>query len=223
MLRKTDYQVSPKLLADTAIYHWTDENKNRLNTPTGSFFYDPWVIADEYKDTVWESILSTLPGPVGEARIMVLKPGTCYHLHADIDDRYHLNIAGANSYLIDFDTQTMHKLVKDGMWYDMDAGRLHSAANFDKKHRIQLVVRKLMHKVILPIRIRVSSDGMGFDDSRNMFDSILSPWLNNANKRNLVGDFKTFVGASIVEFSTTNAGVEEVKKLLIPEFKLEFI
>lgn len=223
MLRKTEYCVPSELLAETADFHWVDENKNRLNSPTGSFFYDPWVIADMYKGTVWEQILSTLPGPVGEARIMVLKPGTCYHLHADIDDRYHLNISGLNSYLIDFDTQEMHKLVKDGIWYDMNAGRLHSAANFDKTHRVQLVVRKLMHNTILPIRIRVSSDGMGFDDARNTFDSILSPWLNNASKRNLVGDFKTFAGASVVEFSTTDVGVEEVKQLLIPEFKLEFV
>lgn len=223
MLQKTDYSVPLELLDETAKFHWTNESKNRLNVPTGNFFYDPWVLAEEYKGTVWDKILSSLPTPIGEARIMVLTPGTCYHLHADIDDRYHLNISGTNSYLIDFETGKLHKLVKDGVWYDMDAGRLHSAANFGIPHRIQLVVRKLLINTDLPIRVRVSSDNLGVDDSRNLFDSILSPWLNKQNKKSLIGNFKMYVGQSIVEFSTDSTSLEDLKTLLIPEFKLEFL
>lgn len=124
MLYKTNFTVS---LTDIEDSHSDilKEGKTTVNEPSGNFFYDPWRIKKEYQGTVWEKILSTLKFPIGEARIIVLKSGTCYLRHADIDDRYHLNISGDNSYLIDLEKTVMHELKRDGFWYKMHAGILH--------------------------------------------------------------------------------------------------
>jgi hypothetical protein len=183
MLTTTTFSVDLASIQDALTQLPTEGNRTILNKPTGNFFYDPWTIADEYKDTVWDTILSTLPGPVGEARVIKLDPGTTYYCHADIDDRYHLNLQGNQSYLIDISTQTMHKLQLDGCWYDMNAGRLHSAVNFGEVYRYQLVVRKLLvHGHIKnPVNIRIERLTTG-NDFRYQFDQNVSPVLNKINK-----------------------------------------
>jgi hypothetical protein len=66
--------------------------RTTINQPTGNFFYDPWEVKDDFKDTIWEELLTSLDEPLGEARVIVLKPQMSYHIHSDIDDRFHLNI-----------------------------------------------------------------------------------------------------------------------------------
>lgn len=129
MLTKLDYTVSLDLLQDAAQSLPLADSKSTINGPTGRFFYDPWMIKPEYKNTIWEKILSSLPFNVGEARLITLLPGQCYQSHSDIDDRYHLNIVGSDSFLIDLDNKELDEIVQDGHWYEMDASPRHSAAN----------------------------------------------------------------------------------------------
>ena len=221
LLTKTDYTVPLELFEEATHRALTTEFKVTINEPTGTQFYDPWVIKEEFKDTVWNTILNTLPEPVGEARIITLDPGTCYQIHADIDDRYHLNVVSEEAYLIDLESQTMHKLNRDGIWYNMDAGLLHTAANFGRRHRVQLVVRKLLERVNLldSVAVTLTSEGLSKEDARFMFDKILSPWLNRANKLKVIDDFK--FGTNTIKFKLERKYIEDLQRQLIPEFKME--
>jgi hypothetical protein len=167
--------------------------KAEINQPTGNFFYDPWVIKKEFQNTVFEYLLNSLPYSVGEARFIVLKPGSCYHSHADIDDRYHLNIQGQYSYLIDLENNIMFPTNTDGQWYDMNAGIRHVASNFGSINRVQLVVRKLLkqNQLTKPISIKVNYVGSTVEKSRFIFDDRVSPWLNSACKNKIISNFKT--------------------------------
>lgn len=224
MLTQLSYSVPPELMSlagyDTLP---TDDFRYTINQPTGSFFYDPWEIKPEHKDTVWGKILNTLPLPIGEARIVVLKPGTCYQNHADIDDRYHLNIIGEQCYLIDFDNDHLTQITTDGKWYEMDAGRIHSAGNFGRLDRIQLVVRKLLDKVELadPVAVRLTSIGMTKEDTRYMFDQTVSNWLNYANKQQVIANFEFTHG--VVSFDVERNQLENLQNILIKEFRLEVL
>jgi len=167
--------------------------KTELNQPTGNFFYDPWEIKPEFRNTVFEELLNSIPDPIGEARLIVLKPGSCYHSHADIDDRYHLNLLGQYSYLIDLDTEQMFATEVDGEWYEMNAGRRHVAANFGSKERLQIVVRKLLssNNLVNPVSVNVSYSGSRPDKARFIFDDQISPWLNSAVKEGIIDNFRT--------------------------------
>ena len=191
MIRKTDYNVPQKLIDQAKDEISFDGFRCAINQPTGDFFYDPWVIRNEFKGTVWDEILKTLPHTVGEARIIVLKQNDCYSSHCDIDDRWHLNIASKAAYLVNLDTEEMFKLETDGMWYDMNAGFRHTAVNFGNRPRVQLVVRKLLlrsdRRDLVNITINSSLDNL--DDARYEFDNTISSFLNKINKDNAINNF----------------------------------
>ena len=205
MLEKTDYSVKiPKIDASF------DDIKTALNQPTGDFFYDPWEIKPEYKGTVWEKLLKSLPEPHGEARVIIMQPGTTYMAHADIDNRWHLNLQGKHSYLIDLENLDMHNLNQDGYWYYMDAGRLHSASNYGSIPRVQLVVRELLTATNNTDLVQVTiKPATAQHDYRYKFDSIVSPWLNRANQNKIIKDFE-FEG-EVVKFKTTIAELADLK------------
>lgn len=223
MLEKTDYTVESSLLNLAVTESNGLEFKHSINEPTGDFFYDPWIIKNEYKDTVWEKILETLPNNIGEARIITLDNGKCYLSHSDIDDRYHLNISGQYSYLINLDTNTMHPLIADGVWYSMNAGPRHSAVNFGSINRIQLVVRKLLTKNNLsnPVSVKIYYSGSDKNGVRFIFDDVISPWLNKANKDKIITDFSH--NHNDVRFKIENNKLEEFKKLLPENFKIDIL
>lgn len=191
MLCPTNYTVDSYLLKEAIIQLDRDEFKLVLNQPTGDFFYDPWIIKSQFAGTIWEDILNSLPVNKGEARLITLKPGTSYYSHADADDRWHLNLKSEYGFLCDLDNQQMHLLKPDGIWYNMDAGRIHSAVNFGHTDRIQLVVRQLLKSNILknPINIKIKIKKES-SDYRYQFDQTISPWLNRANKKGIISNFK---------------------------------
>lgn len=193
------------------------DDKTILNKPTGDFFYDPWIIKDEYKGTMWEEILSTLSEQQGEARIIVMEPGTTYMAHSDIDDRWHLNLQGNESYLIDLDNLDMHCLQKDGYWYTMDAGRKHVASNFGSVDRIQLVVRQLLKPTVEKdlVKVTISPTKEKFD-YRFQFDKHVSPWLNKANKEGVMKDFAH--DGSSVSFKVVKEALKDL--ILTDDFKI---
>ena len=185
MLKPTSYTVPTELLEKAKHLIPNIDFRLTINKPTGNFFYDPWIIRDEYKNTIWEEILNSLPEKVGEARLIVLEPGKAYQSHSDIDDRFHLNIAGDNrSYLVNLDTLTMYPTKSDFKWHDLDASHRHSAVNFGELDRVQLVVRKLLidNKLTNPVKVKISGDRFEFDDR-------ISKLLNNLNKSGYISNF----------------------------------
>lgn len=218
MLKKTPY-IAPmdKILKVTEVFD--EAKKYDLTEPTGDFFYDPWNLKDEYLGTPWEDIWCSLPIDSGQARVIVLESGTGYYKHADIDDRYHLNLKGDSAYLIDLENENMHKCETDGIWYEMDAGRLHSAASFGKHNRVQLVVRKLLerNKLKNPVTACITATG---EKARYDFDNTLSPWLNRASKQKIIDSFKR-EGTSIY-FSIEKNCTKELEDYIPEDFILEW-
>lgn len=197
MITQTTYSTSIDLIKQ-ALTEIPDDII--LNEPVGNFFYDSWNIKSKFIDTVWSEILNSLPeNNIGQARILVLEPGEVYQAHSDIDDRWHLNLLGEQSYLINLDNQKMYKLIQDGYWYYMNTGYIHTACNFGPIPRIQLVVRKLLNHGMIKNPINVVIDPIEIDSKtvfnsdnsyRYKFDEIFSPWLNWANKQNMLDSFK---------------------------------
>jgi len=220
MLTPTNYTVDTTIFQEACHSLPKYGMKTTINQPTGNFFYDPWVLKDEYKGTVWEKLYNSLPVSKGEARIIILDPGQCYQIHADIDDRYHINILGEECYLMDLIREQMFRLEQDGVWYDMDAGLLHTATNFGRRARVQLVVRKLLKKNQLkdPMEVELSTTITNKDDARFVFDSHISPWLNEANKLGFINNFA--YSPISVKFSIEQNKLESLKSMLPSEFKI---
>lgn len=220
MLTNTNYTVDPKLLQEACSQLPEQGMKTTINQPTGNFFYDSWVLKDEFKGTVWETLYNSLPVSKGEARIIILDPAHCYQIHADIDDRYHLNILGEECYLIDLIREQLHRLTQDGIWYDMDAGMLHTAANFGRRSRAQLVIRKLLkrNKLLEPVVVTLTTTLTDPDDARFIFDNTMSPWFNEANKLGFINDFAQ--GNVTVKFNIEHSKLESFKRILPKEFKI---
>jgi hypothetical protein len=219
MLQATPYQVDVNLLKQALSTFNNDQFKLSLNQPTGDFFYDPWVIKPKFKNTVWESILNSLPYDQGEARIITLKPGTAYSCHADADDRWHLNLQSEFGFICDLEDLKMHKLSTDGCWYSMDAGKKHTASNFGSIDRVQLVVRQLLSKNQLvdavPVKIVMKVNSVDF---RYQFDNTISSWLNTANKNSIINNFK-FVNDT-VSFNVERNNLESLKSVVPNIFEI---
>jgi len=222
MITPTNYTVDTELFQSVRqkFLPKKQEMKITINQPTGNFFYDVWALKDEYKGTSVEALYNSLPVNKGEARIIILEPNQCYQIHADIDDRYHLNVSGEECYLIDLIREHMYPLAQDGIWYNMDAGLLHTATNFGRYSRIQLVVRQLLkhNRLIDPMPISVSTTISNADDARFLFDSHISPWLNEANKLGIITNFS--YSPISVKFDIEKTKLESLKNMLPDEFKI---
>jgi hypothetical protein len=216
MLEKTTYTVPLEMLSLVDVNELN--GKTSINKPTGNFFYDPWIISADYRDTVWHKILQTLDcSNIGEARVIVLDSPNCYTKHADIDDRWHLNIFGDQGYLIDLDTEIMHKTEQDGIWYKMDAGVMHTAISVGEHKRVQLVVRELLerNKLVDPVKVWISLVG---NNPRYVFDNTLSPWLNKIHKQKLMSNFEA--GSTMVKFDIEKELLAELNKVKPVQFTI---
>lgn len=220
MLHPLPYTVSKSLLDEAQQLIPSEESKLTLNQPTGNFFYDPWEIKEEYKGTIWETLLNTLPLDAGEARIITLSHGTTYMSHTDIDDRYHLNIKGQYSFLINIDDEKMYSTKADGRWYEMDTGLRHVAANFGSYDRVQIVMRKLLTNATLEkcknIIIKPVCQNPRFE-----FDDLISPWLNKLNKRLLINNFNILPDG--VSFNLDIGTIHELDSIDTSKFKVTII
>ena len=220
MIKSTSWSCSAELIELALTSISTNEESTVLNEPTDSFFYDAWKIKDEFKDTVWQSILDTLPCAIGQARVIKLSPGESYQAHADIDNRWHLNLTGSQSFLIDLDSKTMYECKRDNKWYYMDAGKIHAATNYGSAPRLQLVVRELLKKLPAPrdlvtVSIKPAGDQSSF---RYKFDNLISPWLNHMNQSSNITDFSH--STSSVEFKLEREYLSELAELITSDYKL---
>lgn len=223
MLTRTEYKITvPPNKIEEALYRLPrDDFRFTLNRPSGNFLYDPWVIKDGHRNTVWEDLLNSLPGNIGEARVIILDGGQCYQSHGDIDNRYHLNLTGSMSYAVNLETNTIFEMLNDGYWYDFDAGLRHSAANFGRDFRAQLVVRKLLIKNTLtdPVKLRIVST-LPVDDTRFIGENTLTPWLNRADKQGIITDL-TIADTGIIEFLIEKDQVPKLTAILPKGFIAE--
>lgn len=209
MLEKTAIKCSAAKIFELTKH--LEPGKNSVNLPTGDFFYDQWKIEDRFKNTEIEKLLSSIPD-CGEARIIVMKPGESYSAHSDIDDRYHVTLDAENSFLIDLDNNEMHKLEVDDIVYVMDTGRIHTAANFGYKNRYQLVIRRLLKRNELkdPVSIVCKAFNIPYN-FRYQFDQTMSVFLNHANKKSYITNFKK-VSDKIITFDIEKTMLEQLKK-----------
>lgn len=192
MLSKTEHSVDLKpLLEELSKVEWDQKNRSNLNQPTGHWLYDSYEITEFWKGSEFEKVLMNFPWPVGEARLMKLEPGTCYRSHADIDDRYHLNLIG-NEYchLIDLDESKMYQLIPDGFFYKMDAGKIHTATNFGPVDRVQLVIRAPLQRHDSPTMVKmvIKCKDVPYN-FRYRFDKHVSPLINKMIKQKKIGWF----------------------------------
>jgi len=219
MLTKLDHALSSKHLQEALYAIFYPGFEEVLNEPTGTFFYDPWKLKDQYQGTIWQTVLESLPHDIGEAKIRKLDSGQAYICHADIDDRYHLNISGDHSYIVDLDREILHPTLADGSWYSMDAGWKHSAVNFGNRVRFQLVVRQLLKQNTLadPETVIIVPAIADHNEARYIFDSVISPWLNMANKNKRINNFSY---SDVIKFDIDKKHLSEIKNILPTEFKL---
>lgn len=223
MLTKLPYTVPLDLLME-ASETVPDDGKCTINEPTGKFFYDPWTIKQEYKNTIWQELLNSLPFPIGEARIITLKYGTCYQSHSDIDDRYHINITSHYAYHVNLESNQLYPLHTDGYWYEFNAGVRHSSVNFGYTNRSQLVVRKLLNENTLTnaVAIQLKHTGTDKDSARFVFDDVVSPWLNSANKNGIISDFN-FNNADGVKFNIEQTSITSLQDILPDCFTIKLL
>jgi len=221
MISPTNYTIDLTKLQEAKEELPTVDFKLALNQPTGDFFYEPWEIKTEFQGTVWDDILQSLGQNIGEARLIKLEPGTCYHSHSDIDNRWHLTIEAKQAYLVDITSKKIYTCVDDGVWYDMNAGTLHSATNFGNTDRVQLVVRQLLPKNELEESVNVIVTLKQYrPDFRYIFDNTLSPWLNfQANNAKILTNFKN--ENNIVSFDIDPKAIDNLKALLDPIFEVK--
>lgn len=221
MLTKLAVNVPVFLLSQAVSNLPKFDDRFCLNEPTGDFFYSEWKIKKQFQNTTLGNILNSLPFPIGEARVIKLEPGENYLSHADIDDRWHLTLSGANCFLIDLDNKKMYPTLPDGHWYEMDAGRLHTAANFGSTTRYQLVVRKPLTQTCFTDTIKVTIEPTEErHDYRYHFDNVFSPWLNQKNKQGLMKDFKH--DGRVVSFSIHKSQKKQLEKIAENDFKVTY-
>lgn len=223
MFVETNIFVDSKLI-NTAIEMLPDVDfRLSFNEPSGQFFYDPWIIKKEYKGTIWDQLLSIIPGEIGEARLIKLEPGCCYRSHSDMDDRWHLSIISDNSFIVDIDNKTMYQQSVDYQWHFFNAGVRHSAVNFGSTSRYQLVVRSLLQRgenISDPKTVSITLKTI-INDRRYIFDDIVSPWLNEFSKKKLIDNFqyKDLEARFIVDSSI----IPSLRLLIEKYFNLEII
>jgi hypothetical protein len=159
---------------------------------------------------------------IGQARIIKMEPGDSYMAHADIDNRWHLNLTGEQAYLIDLDNRVMHECVRDNHWAYMDASRIHAATNYGSVSRLQLVVREPLRRSRQPVDLISISMEAAYEqpDFRYKFDKIFSPFLNRANQQYKLADFAHTTFS--VNFKLERELLEEFKQLVNADFKITY-
>lgn len=222
MITNLLWRCPPGLIARALEEHPIVDEVVVLNKHDGNFFYGTWTIKEEYKGTLWEEILDTLPYTVGEARIITLAPGESYQSHADIDNRWHLNLTGDQSFLIDIDEQEMYKCNQNNYWAFMRAGRIHTACNFGSIPRLQLVVREPLRKSQQPQNLISVSivQAVPAPENHYKFDNIFSPWLNKINEEYKMADFSA--SATLVTFKMEAKLKDELESIKTQDFIITY-
>lgn len=110
-------------------------------------FYATGRITDkEHKETDFTEFLFDLPytnsilkdNKVCRARVMRMKPKTCYTYHQDYTKRLHIPLITNESCFLIVDKEVLH-LPADGSIYIIDTTKFHTAVNASREDRIHIV------------------------------------------------------------------------------------
>lgn len=202
MLQRLDKNFSIQPIVDQTL-GLNFESRLSLNYTDGYLFSGPYHTRPEFLNTPLGNLLQNL-GPIGEARLMRLKPEQTYMAHADPDDRIQLTIVtNPYSYLIDLDENKMYHLPVDGELWSMDTSRKHTAANFGSRDRIHLNIRCLLPDIDQNYFHYQIING-DFDD-RHVIQSNISPFLNKEIKsKNILGIRKVNDRELLIQFKNKN-------------------
>ena len=97
-------------------------------------------IQPDLKGSYIESWLNSLPIPVFRARLMLVKPRTCYSIHNDPSPRIHLPVITDPHCLMYFPEKNITKhLPADGFSYWINTKEKHTFMNCSEIDRIHLV------------------------------------------------------------------------------------
>lgn len=222
MITKQQWQCPAGLIEQALKEYPVSDKVAVLNESTGDFFYDSWQIKALYKGTVWQQVLDTLPYTIGQARVIKLEPGESYMAHADIDNRWHLNLTGEQAYLVNLDDKVMYECVRDNHWTYMDASRTHAATNYGSIPRLQLVVREPLRRSREPIDLVSVGIEAAYEqhDFRYKFDKVFSSFLNKANQQYKLADFAH--SEYSLSFQLEKELIDQFKTFVTPEFKVTY-
>jgi uncharacterized cupin superfamily protein len=168
---------------------------------TGDAYYDEWLLDDRYRGTELGRLWDTLDRP-GQARVIMQPPGRAYMAHADVDDRYHINLTGSESYLIDLDQGRLHPCRADGRVYRFQASMAHTAANFGNEHRAQLVIKqRLAHNTLtdpVPTMVRLRNR-RDYHQGRYGYDLRMLAFIGSGSRLGVITAFQGDVAGSYGE------------------------
>jgi hypothetical protein len=160
------------------------------NDSKGDRYYREMELFDKYKGTVVERYVKSLNRKLSKVCVIIQEPGDTYPIHADIDDRFHLNLQSDNAYFIDFKTNISIPIETDRKVYLMNTGGLHSAVNFGLKRRLQIgaTISLEYHNLKSPMSVNIHYNGKNknYDYFYNFY---VMPWLNLANKNKLINNY----------------------------------
>jgi hypothetical protein len=105
----------------------------------------------------------------------------------------------------------------------MDASRIHSAVNFGRVDRLQLVIRKLLteNNLVDPVKIQLTTTLENKDKARFIFDQSVSNWLNYTNKESKITEFSHNDGT--VRFKIERTELDNLHSRLSDIFDMEIL
>jgi len=121
-----------------------DDTNGMFHSGASMNINDPYILNPEFENTPIGDAISAL-GPIGGAHLRKLQKGWLYGAHTDVDNRLHMAVTtNPFAVLLDFETNTIHKIPVDGKWYFMDTSIPHDGVNFANEDRIHLHVSCLV-------------------------------------------------------------------------------
>lgn len=157
-----------------------------INEPTGIPKTDPYRIRDEFCGTPIGDLLLEIQskiGPFGDTRLRKLENRESYHVHTDIDDRYHLAlITNPHALLIDLDNQKNFHIPCNGYLWLMDTSIPHTAVNFGQAGRVHFHIEQLLPKILGSTYQLTFTKVSGRPEQNLWFDSMGQGYINKKIK-----------------------------------------
>jgi hypothetical protein len=116
-----------------------DFEKHVYKRDPAEFVHFNPAFADLYFFEVYKAVVAWSPLHIGRVRLMLRRPSSCYSMHKDESERYHLAIqSNADCYVL-FKDVGIYQIPADGNLYQLEGRWPHTAFNAGKDDRIHLV------------------------------------------------------------------------------------
>ncbi len=94
---------------------------------------------DLYFYEVFKKVKEWSPQRIGRVRLMLRKPSSCYSMHSDESERYHIALTTNPECYFFFKMKGVYQIPANGQLYRFDATHMHTGLNAGKSDRIHLV------------------------------------------------------------------------------------